>query len=172
MATWTPSQSGANVSADFSNTESMGFQIIATNPVIGSGVTKVQFRLFSPGTPSTYLISAKIYDSTGTLKETSTTTVQANTIGSTALYTWDFAGTHTISANDYISIEPGDGTSVKMAMSDTSSDPYRACRQTIGGAVGVFSPARYPDDVEVTYGSPTPPPSSSSLLLPPQVAWI
>ena len=167
MTTWTPTQSGSAVPADFATTRSMGFQFLSTNPVIGSGVTKAQFRLFSPSTPNTYLIYCKIYSSSGTLEETSATTVQANTIGSTALFTWNFSGTHAIVANDYIAIEPGDGSLVRMNMSNTSSDPYQGVRQDIGTAATAFSPLRYPDYVEITYGTPTPPATGGTRLPPP-----
>lgn len=125
-------------------------------------------------TPSAYDMYVKIYSSTGTLEDTSTNSFPAANVTSTpTIYTWTFSGGHTIVDGDYIALgNTGDsGANIQMQMLNTSSDNYEACRQNIGAAISLLSPARYPEGVTVTYGT-APPPSSSNLLFPPPVAYI
>ena len=175
MATWTPPNSGSVVDADFGNTQSIGYSFYSgSNPVIGNVVTQATFRLFSSSTPGSFTISCRIYDSSGNLQETSTNTIDANLIPSGgAVYTFTFAGSHTIALQDYIAVTPGDSSfAVLMSMKNSGATSYSGCRQTAGSAPTFFSPERFPTDVTVTYSAPAPPPASGGTRLPPPPAFV
>jgi hypothetical protein len=91
-------------------------KVYSSHGIVGEDLSKVIFKLRNPfSSSSTYQIDAKVWDSSGTVKATSVTAVTLNQLqtswsGDANKVEYVFSPPVTISANDYIGIEPQGGT--------------------------------------------------------------
>jgi len=92
----------------------LGQQFNSGHVVIGETPTKVTWQLYKTGSP-TGLVYSHIKDSSGTIKETSTTTLDPSTLtaGSSndSAIEFTFAGTTTIVAGDMVTVQYAGGSS-------------------------------------------------------------
>ena len=92
----------------------LGQQFNTGHVLVGGKPTKVTWQLYKTGSP-TGLIYAYIRDSSGTIRETSTTTLDPSTLtagsGNDSAQEFTFAGTTTIATGDMITVQYTGGSS-------------------------------------------------------------
>jgi len=107
---WTPNVSGSPTSTDWSPTKARGFQNTTGNPLIGNSLTTVAIKLWSiQNGGSDFDLVISLYSSAGAIRETSTNSISAFSLSTTTptFYTFNFAGSATINADDVIAVWHG-----------------------------------------------------------------
>ena len=146
----------------------MGQRFLTGNIVIGKKLSTATFWCKEVG-GSTGNVQAQLLNSSGTVIETSSNTIDTSTIGtSLASCTFNFSNTNQISNGDLIMLSRDTGTFSNDFAIHTSEPTDRA--SNTGFNYSVAGAELYDCALDLTLDAA--PPSSSTLLFPPQVAYI
>ena len=89
-------------------TQKDAIRVLSGSVLVGKKLNSVNFYLFKPNSP-TGTIAVQLQDSSGTIKETSATTLDPSTLtGACSSYTFSFSGSTTVSVGDRI-VNDGSG---------------------------------------------------------------
>jgi hypothetical protein len=119
----------------------VGQQFNAGQELIGKSPSQFSWTMYKSGAP-TGTVYARITNSSGTVRETSTTTLDPSTLGSSSTGTsivFPFTGNTTLAAGDMITIEWNDyvpaGGEVRVNIDATTAGTNTVLRQSIGGTL-------------------------------------
>lgn len=100
----------------------LGQQFNTGNSLVGFNPSSVNWYLYATGSP-TGNVNSYIENSSGVIRETSTTTLDSSTLtGSSVAYEFTFAGTTTLAAGDMLTIkyDSGDGANYVSVTTDNT----------------------------------------------------
>jgi uncharacterized protein (UPF0333 family) len=138
---------------------------------VGSKLNSWQMSLKASTSGMSGTVYARLYDSSGTQKEQSTTTYSASSINTTTFtnYPFTFSGSTTISNGDYIVCYYDGGDPSYISAEWQTTDVYDgtdSCWITENGGVITSGDAKF--ELQYTTGSP----ASSGTRLPPPPAFV
>ena len=137
----------------------------------GKNLTGIKLKMKKEGADSSDLFYARVYDSSGTIQQTSVGQAQSTLTTTATEYEINFtSSSYAIAVGDRIGLWYDGGSSTEGKIRYTKSDGTTSYDNTTGAVYqgGWFANQELGYVVEPD----APPPSTSSTLLPPPVAWI
>ena len=173
MSTTTCYATGSTSEGNTSATNGMGMQYSSSTAPYDHVITGCTFHVRTTNTGTDNLLYAKIYDSTGVVRDTSTNGINNNTLSGTTFteMVFTFAGGITLADGDIIGLVNTN--------SSTALRPAQTCGMTDADPHMIEAPPTWNNpntacqfEQCVTYTGVTPPPSTSTTFMPPPPAFV